>query len=589
MLNGAKRLDYDRPYICRSVKLLISAGLGNTAMRRLFIIGRSSILLIILAWTLSAGEVLAESDASRSAVPINRVPTSAHGERRLALVIGNSAYQFVQPLKNPNADATLIAKSLEQVGFSVELVLDANQLQMKRSLIAFGKALRRDNVDVGLVYYAGHGVQAQGENYLIPVDAALDDEDEIDIEAVRVNSFLQTMNDSKAGINIVILDACRSNPFASSFRSLSRGLAPVEAPAGTYIAYSTSPGRIAQDGEEGGNSPYSQALAEAITVPGLSLESVFKMVRRNVIKATGSAQVPWDSSSITGEFYFSRQESPGPPVKDFPAPVPSPEVKLAPGISTFSRTDPPSISATSVGKAIFYEERTATKQGSADPGNVIWSLVQESPGGDLPREPAIRAEATIPGKNFRLRMTFRRNTDKTLPASHIVEMIFLTPDGFEGGGVDNILRVAMKSSEQDAGSPLIGIPAKISDGFFLVALNDAKADEDANLTLLRSQQWFDIPIVYKSGRRALMTLEKGSGAEETFQEALQAWAQLSIMAAEPADAPKKLQERLSNEGDIPDRFHEPVQVLPPTDDASASRQPPPKTPFPIDDLLKSLK
>ncbi|PBB19158.1 hypothetical protein [Mesorhizobium sp. WSM4313] len=175
-------------------------------------------------------------------------------------------------------------------------------------------------------------------------------------------------------------------------------------------------------------------------------------------------------------------------------------------------------------KAIFYEERTSTQQGTAEPGSILWSLVQESPGGDLPPEPAIRAEATIPGKNIQLRMTIRRNTDQTLPASHIIEMIFLTPEGFDGGGVDNILRIAMKSSEQDAGSPLIGIPAKIADGFFLVALNDTKADEDANLTLLRGQAWIDVPVVYKTGRRALLTMEKGIPGEKVFDEALKAWA-----------------------------------------------------------------
>ena len=129
----------------------------------------------------------------------------------------------------------------------------------------------------------------------------------------------------------------------------------------------------------------------------------------------------------------------------------------------------------------------ASAQGSAEPGTIVWSLVQESPGGDLPPEPAIRAEATIPGKDIQLRMTIRRNADQTLPASHIIEMIFLTPDGFEGGGIDNILRVAMKGSEQDAGSPLIGIPAKIADGFFLVALNDTKAEIDANMALLAAR------------------------------------------------------------------------------------------------------
>jgi hypothetical protein len=198
----------------------------------------------------------------------------------------------------------------------------------------------------------------------------------------------------------------------------------------------------------------------------------------------------------------------------------------APATGTAPATPAPATAEATVPvgqKAIFYEERTSTQQGTAEPGSIVWSLVQESPGGDLPPEPAIRAEATIPGKNIQLRMTIRRNTDQTLPASHIIEMIFLTPQGFDGGGVDNILRIAMKSSEQDAGSPLIGIPAKIADGFFLVALNDTKADQDANLTLLRGQDWIDVPVVYKTGRRALLTMEKGIPGEKVFDEALKAW------------------------------------------------------------------
>ncbi|MBU0583710.1 MAG: hypothetical protein KKB66_14440 [Alphaproteobacteria bacterium] len=178
-------------------------------------------------------------------------------------------------------------------------------------------------------------------------------------------------------------------------------------------------------------------------------------------------------------------------------------------------------------KAIFYEERTGTSEGSAEPGSVVWSLVQESPGANLPPEAAIRAEAAIPGKNIQLRMTIKRNADKSLPASHIIEMIFLTPEGFSGGGIENILRVAMKGSEQEAGNPLIGIPAKIADGFFLVALNDTKAEIDANMTLLRRQSWIDVPIVYKSGRRALFTLEKGIPGDKVFDEALKAWTTAS--------------------------------------------------------------
>lgn len=206
------------------------------------------------------------------------------------------------------------------------------------------------------------------------------------------------------------------------------------------------------------------------------------------------------------------------------APAPEAATPPAEATSPAEGTTTPAATAVAVGqKAIFYEERTNAAQGSAEPGSIVWSLVQESPGGDAPPEPAIRAEVTIPGKDVQLRMTIRRNKDETLPASHIIELIFLTPDGFEGGGIDNILRMAMKSSEQDAGSPLIGIPAKIADGFFLVALNDTKADEQANLTLLRDQDWIDIPVIYKSGRRALLTMEKGIPGEKVFDDALKAW------------------------------------------------------------------
>ena len=176
-------------------------------------------------------------------------------------------------------------------------------------------------------------------------------------------------------------------------------------------------------------------------------------------------------------------------------------------------------------RAIFYEERTSSSQGSAEAGSIVWSVVQESPGGDMPPEPAIRAEATIPANDVRLRMTIRRNGDRTLPAGHIVEMIFLTPEGFEGGVISSVSRMAFKETEQAAGNPLLGIPAKIADGFFLIALSDAPAEMETNLQLLARRSWIDIPIVYQSGRRALLSLEKGIPGERVFQEALDAWRQ----------------------------------------------------------------
>jgi hypothetical protein len=180
--------------------------------------------------------------------------------------------------------------------------------------------------------------------------------------------------------------------------------------------------------------------------------------------------------------------------------------------------------AVSVGqKAYLYEEGTSSDQATAEAGNVVWSVVQEKPGGDAPPEPAIHGVLEIPAKNVLLKITIRRNADQTLPASHIIEVIFELPDGFGGGGISEMSRVAMKESEQSTGSPLLGVPAKISDGFFLVALTDAKAAIDTNTALLQRGEWIDIPVVYASGRRALFTMEKGIPGNRVFDEVMKSW------------------------------------------------------------------
>ncbi|WP_371823882.1 hypothetical protein [Phyllobacterium sp. 628] len=189
-----------------------------------------------------------------------------------------------------------------------------------------------------------------------------------------------------------------------------------------------------------------------------------------------------------------------------------------------NQTQPPAAALPIGQKAFFYEERSGQDAGTADAGGVVWSVVQESPGNDLPPEAAIRAEVTIPDRGIKLRMVIRRNGDKTLPASHLVEMIFTVPDGFPGGSIDAVSRMTLKDTEQAPGSPLVGIPAKIADNFFIVAMNDAKTAVDTNMSLLRRQSWIDIPIAYKTGRRALLTLEKGLPGEKVFDDVLKAWA-----------------------------------------------------------------
>ncbi len=225
----------------------------------------------------------------------------AQAESRIALVIGNSGYT-VAPLANPKNDAEAMAKSLKSVGFDVTKLIDIDQKGMRRAVVEFGRKLRNSD-SVGLFYYAGHGVQVDGANFLVPVGSDIRDEQEVAVEGVNLEEILKTMERASSRMNIVVLDACRNNPFEGMARSGSRGLAPVSAPAGTFIAFATAPGQVALDGT-GDNSPYSAALAQAIPSTGIVLEEVFRKTRRQVLAATGNRQTPWEHSSLTGEFYF---------------------------------------------------------------------------------------------------------------------------------------------------------------------------------------------------------------------------------------------------------------------------------------------
>lgn len=222
---------------------------------------------------------------------------------RVALVIGNSDYR-VSPLPNPVNDAALMAATLRSVGFEVLEHTDLNRREMKRAFSDFGLKLEDSGKNtVGLIYYAGHGVQIGGENYLIPVGTQIFDELDVEIEGIRASSLLGTLRNSDTAMNIVILDACRNNPFKARSRSGTRGLAKMDAPTGTLLAYSTSPGDVAEDGS-GNNSTYTAALARAIKNPGAKVEEVFKKVRVNVMDRTQGRQVPWESSSLVGDFVF---------------------------------------------------------------------------------------------------------------------------------------------------------------------------------------------------------------------------------------------------------------------------------------------
>lgn len=222
------------------------------------------------------------------------------GVRRVALVIGNGRYAD-SPLTNPSNDAKAVAGALEGLGFEVLEFHDLDQRGMKRAILSFGERL--DAGSIGLFYYAGHGMQVQGRNYLIPIGAQITGEADTEIEAVDVAAVLAKMENAHNRLNIVILDACRNNPFARSWRSTAAGLAMIDAPNGTLVAYATSPGRVAADGE-GANGVYTESLIKYVLTPGLRIEDVFKRVRTEVREKTSGAQIPWESSSLEGDFYF---------------------------------------------------------------------------------------------------------------------------------------------------------------------------------------------------------------------------------------------------------------------------------------------
>jgi len=231
----------------------------------------------------------------------NQLPAApGQSEKRTALVIGNAAYES-GALRNPINDARAIGRALADLSFEVTLKENLDQKQMKREIQAFGEKLQKGGV--GLFYYAGHGVQVNGHNYLIPVGAAIEHENQVEYEAVDMGAVLSEMDYAHARMNIVIIDACRDNPFARSFRSISMGLASIDAPTGTLIAYATAPGSVANDGP-GENGVYTGELIKAMVQPGLKIEDVFKQVRSAVREATGGKQVPWESSSLEGDFYF---------------------------------------------------------------------------------------------------------------------------------------------------------------------------------------------------------------------------------------------------------------------------------------------
>jgi hypothetical protein len=259
--------------------------------------------------------------AALGALLLALVADPAAAEKRIALVVGNAAYQNITRLDNPSNDAKLMADTLSSLGFVLiggRAQLDLDKPSLDTAVQNFGRQIQ--GADVALFYYAGHGVQVSGANYLVPVGANPTREADVDFQMVDVNLVLRQMQGSGTRLNMVILDACRNNPFgARGLRASDGGLAQMRAPEGTLISYATQPGSVAQDGSDG-HSPYTRALASTIRLAGLDIFQTFNQVGLAVKRQTGGAQQPWVSSSpIDGTFYFVA-----------PAAAVSPQVAVSP-------------------------------------------------------------------------------------------------------------------------------------------------------------------------------------------------------------------------------------------------------------------
>jgi len=257
----------------------------------------------MLVWKLrffAALTLLAPVRAQEPARAIQVLAAPAPPEQRVALVIGNGAYAAA-PLRNPVNDARAMAARLGQCGFEVIALENADRPRMREAVRRFGARIAEGGV--GLFYFAGHGMQVKGRNFLVPVGADITQEDEVQGEAVEVDAILAKLESARNRLNIVILDACRNNPFGRSFRSSQQGLAQLDAPTGTFVAFATAPGHTAADGA-GANGLYTEALLKQFQTPGLKLEEVFKRTRAEVLKGSQQQQTPWENSSIVGDFYF---------------------------------------------------------------------------------------------------------------------------------------------------------------------------------------------------------------------------------------------------------------------------------------------
>jgi hypothetical protein len=431
--------------------------------------------------------------------------------KRVALVIGNSAYQHASKLANPATDARLMADTLRALGFTLvrdAALTDLDKAGFDAAIQDFGKQIT--GADAALFFYAGHAIQLGGTNHLVPIDANPTKDADADFQMDDVALVLHQMEGAGARLNLVVLDACRNNPFeGKGLRSSLNGLVQMNAPKRTLISYAAQPGRVAKDDSDG-NSTYTKAVVDALRHPG-GVFDVFNEVGLVVEQSTGDAQLPFVSfSAIESSFVFvapaasaDRPNAANPAsgeaaqawlaLKDTtniatiqayiqrypdtyyadlararlkelgarPAKAPaevavvSPPPVVWPPLQDKSAQPSPVIG--SQHGALLYEEDPSDPKGRQFPGTVIWRTEHVEVSGAETSEIALRAEIEIPDRKLKITLSLRRNIDPSLPASHTIELSATLPAGFPGREIANIPGVLMKANEKARGTPLAGL------------------------------------------------------------------------------------------------------------------------------------
>ncbi|MGJ5177887.1 caspase family protein [Bradyrhizobium oligotrophicum] len=451
-------------------------------------------------------------------ITILAVTGPAAADKRVALVIGNSIHERAPLLDEPAADARLLAETLTRLGFTLSggaAQIDLGKQGFDRALAEFKGRIA--DADVALIYYAGYGLNLNGTNYLVPVDAAPTTAADLAAELRDLNAVLRELERSGSRQNVVILDAFRSNPFqARGIAGLAAGLAPSGVPARTVMAFSAQPGTVGQRGADG-HGVFATALARALQQQDRRLIEVFNQTDLAVDRLTKAAQQPFVMLTMIdgGTEPSAAPSKPAPPVAS--------RSSAATATTPAQPTESTAQDGRTPGLAVLYDEDPADPNGRRYSGSVTWraETIKDAKSG-LPAR-VIRADIDIPDRKLKVSLQLRRNDDPALPASHVAELTFKPAADFAGGGVNSVPGILMKGEEKARGAPLAGLSVKVTEGSFLVGLSNVETDRERNEQLLASREWFDIPVVYTNQRRGILAIAKGPSGDRAFADAFAAW------------------------------------------------------------------